>query len=317
MNCGAKPNRPFQLLPFYSERVWGRDSLAPWFPVSSRYGRIGEVWFAFEQNATSLGSTLGELIARHPEILGTAADPNHPGLCPLLAKFLFTSDRLSVQVHPDDAYAQRHHQSLGKTEAWYVLDAQPPGELAVGLRESITADRFNAAAESGEIEHLLDWRKVRAGDTIFVPAGTVHAIGAGLTICEIQEKSDLTYRIYDYGRPRELHLEHALAVSHLGPHRFESTPLRLSKSREQLVACEYFRIEHLRPKRQIRILGGVPYYLLLLCIQGSGEIGRQQFRAGEAWMVPAQGSEFAIVGADSEWIATYTADEPAPAITAQ
>jgi len=317
MNCGAKPSRPFQLLPFYSERVWGRDSLAPWFPVSSRYGRIGEVWFAFEQNSTSLLVTLGELIARHPEILGTAADPRHPGLCPLLAKFLFTSDRLSVQVHPDDAYAQKHHQSLGKTEAWYVLDAQPPGELAVGFRDSISADRFDDAAQSGEIEQLLDWRKVHAGDTIFVPAGTVHAIGAGLTICEIQEKSDLTYRIYDYGRPRELHLAHARAVSHLGPHTFQAKPLLLSEGREELLACEYFRIERLRPKRQIRMAAGVPYYLLLLCIQGSGEIAGQSYRAGEAWMVPALSTEFAIEGDNSEWIATYTADEPASAISAQ
>ncbi len=138
-------------------------------------------------------------------------------ICPLLVKLLFTTERLSVQVHPDDEYAEEHHGSLGKTEAWYVLDATPPGEVAVGFRQTLTPDQFNAAVHSGEIENLLDWRKVQAGDIIYVPAGTVHAIGAGVTICEIQENSDITYRLYDYGRPRELHLEHGTKVSRVRP----------------------------------------------------------------------------------------------------
>ena len=112
--------------------------------------------------------------------MGTAALPNYPGVCSLLVKLLFTSSRLSVQVHPHDEYAAKHHQSWGKTEAWYVLESEPPGEVAIGFREAITPERLLDSAISGEIEQLLDWRKVGAGDIVFVPAGTVHAIGAGL-----------------------------------------------------------------------------------------------------------------------------------------
>ncbi len=148
-------DQPIQLIPLFRERVWGRDNLAPYFPVVAREGCIGEVWFTFEKNLTSLGKPLGELVNEHPEILGTGADAQHPQMCPLLLKLLFTSERLSVQVHPDDTYAQQHHQSLGKTEAWYVLEAQPAGEVAVGFRETITRARLKEAAETGEIVDLI------------------------------------------------------------------------------------------------------------------------------------------------------------------
>ncbi len=256
---------------------------------------------------------LGELLKAHPGILGTGADPSHPELVPLLVKLLFTTERLSVQVHPDDEYAQRHHHSLGKTEAWYVLDSQPPGELAVGFRATLTREELKDAAQSGEIEDLLDWRKVRPGNVIFVPAGTVHAIGAGLIICEIQENSDITYRLYDYGRPRELHLEHGVEVSHLGPHRFPVMPVPLAHWRTQLLECPYFRIERLRPKKPVRITES-PYYLLLICTKGAGNIGGQAFGAGHAWMIPAHSAEFDLNAAGSEWILTYTAAEPSSAL---
>ncbi len=302
--------QPLQLLPIFRERVWGRESLAPFFPDTLRKDRIGEVWFTFNDNLTSRGGSLGELLARHPAILGNAADPEHPAICPLLVKLIFTADRLSVQVHPDDAYARARHNSLGKTEAWYVIDAQPPGEVAVGFREILTPGRLKAAAQSGEIETLLDWRKVKAGDVIFTPAGTVHAIGKGLTICEIQENSDITYRLYDYGRPRELHLEDGVRVSNLGPHNFRAKPVALSEGRNELIACEYFRIEHLRPHRGLRIAAGTPYYLLLICLKGSGVLAGQPFAAGQCWLVPAGHAELLVEGPGSEWIITYKAALP-------
>ncbi len=301
--------KPIQLLPIFRERVWGRETLAPYFGNAPLSERIGEVWFTFEENATSLDQPLGELLKEHPEILGTAADPKHPSLCPILVKLLFTTSRLSVQVHPDDEYARKHHGSLGKTEAWYVLDAQPPGEVAVGFRETISAERLRESAESGEIEDLLDWRKVNAGDVIFTPAGTVHAIGAGLTICEIQENSDITYRLYDYGRSRELHLEHGATVSHLGPHEYETSATAVTEWRDRLVDCEYFRMERLRPAGAIQVDGGLPYYLLLICVKGLGEIAGQPTAAGEAWLVPAGADPFRVDGVGTEWILTYAAAE--------
>lgn len=300
---------PIQLLPIFRERVWGRETLAPYFANAPLSERIGEVWFTFEENRTSSNEELGELLRTHPKILGNAADPKHPGVCPILAKLLFTAERLSVQVHPDDEYARKHHGSLGKTEAWYVLNAEPPGEIAVGFREPISPQRLRESAESGEIEDLLDWRKVQAGDVIFTPAGTVHAIGAGLTICEIQENSDITYRLYDYKRPRELHLEHGANVSHLGPHQHRTATRSVTPWRDELVASQYFRMERLRPARPIHVPAGLPYYHLLICVKGSGSIGGRAAAAGEAWLVPADADGFTVDGGGSEWILTYTAAE--------
>ncbi len=289
--------------------------MAPFFPETPVKQRIGEVWFTFEENRAKTGETLGGLISAHPEILGEAFDKAHPGICPLLVKLLFTTERLSVQVHPGDDYARKHHGSLGKTEAWHVLDAQPPAEVAVGFKESLSPEKLEESARSGEIEKLLDWHQVRAGDTIFVPAGTVHAIGAGLTVCEVQENSDITYRLYDYGRPRELHLDHGMKVSNLGPHQYGVDKLTLAEGRDELVACSYFRIERLRVKDLLKVAGGLKYYLLLICVKGSGQIAGAAFTAGECWMVPAHGREFTVEGAGSEWILTYTADEALPALS--
>jgi mannose-6-phosphate isomerase len=301
---------PIRLEPLFRERVWGRESLAPFFPLQPSYRRIGEVWFTFEENPTAKGLPLRELLLANPTILGDAGNPKHPGICPILVKFLFTSERLSVQVHPDDAYAEQHHGSLGKTEAWHVLAAEEPAEIAVGFRETLTAAKLRQAAQSGEIELLLNWQRVHAGDTIFVPAGTVHAIGAGLSICEIQENSDITYRLYDYGRPRELHLEPGVAVSRLLPPESSVPPVRISPWRWQLLACPYFRIEKLQPQSALHFSAGARVYRILICTRGTGTIAGEPFHAGSAWLIPAQNAEFTLNGADSDWILTYTGDPP-------
>jgi len=303
-------HKPFELFPLFRERVWGRRNLAPFFAPAPRGEPIGEVWFTFQDNETSLGPKLGALLSEQPGILGTAANPDFPAQCPLLVKFLFTCSRLSVQVHPDDTYARQHHGTLGKTEAWYVLDSQPPGEVAAGFREEITPDRLRSSALSGEIEELLDWRKVETGDVIFVPAGTVHAIGAGLTVCEIQENSDITYRLFDYGRPRELHLDDGIRVSKLGSHQHAAKPKAITPWRDHLLDCAYFRIERLTVPNQLRLAGQNPYYILLVCIEGGGQIDGRPFGAGQAWMVPANSHGFTIQGEGSRWIETYTADTP-------
>lgn len=268
---------PIRLEPVFRDRIWGRENLSPLFPDAPQGRRIGEVWF----------------------------EPKNPH--GLLVKFLFTSERLSVQVHPDDEYAKRRHNSLGKTEAWYVLDAQPPGEIAVGFREPLTPERLHKAAQSGEIEQLLEWRKVSHGDLIFVPAGTVHAIGAGLTICEIQENSDITYRLYDYGRGRELHLDDGLAVSHLGRHDMQSRRVALADGREELVACSHFRIERMRPEGALHF-ESVPYERTLICTRGTGTIGSKEFSSGSAWLIPVDSAAFSLEGAGSEWLLAHVTD---------
>lgn len=139
-----------------------------------------------------------------------------PGL-PLLAKYIFTSEQLSVQVHPDDAEARRRGLQSGKSECWYILEAEPGAALGLGLKRKVTKDELRHAAQDGSIEQLMDWWPVTSGDFVFVPSGTIHAIGAGISLLEFQQNSDITYRLYDYGRPRELHLDDAIAVSKREP----------------------------------------------------------------------------------------------------
>lgn len=173
------------------EKPWGREDLWPGFEDVAPGGEpVGEVWF-------------------QPEDGG---DPE------LLVKYLFTSEKLSIQVHPDDAEAQARGYPRGKDEAWLILAAEPDATIAVGTLEPMTSDELRASALDGSIEHKVDWKAVRAGDFFYSPARTVHAIGPGLTLIEVQQNVDLTYRLYDYGRPRELHLDDGVAVSDAVPY---------------------------------------------------------------------------------------------------
>jgi mannose-6-phosphate isomerase len=247
-----------RLTPTFKEKVWGSTRLEPLFPNSST--KIGEVWFGGVPNL------------------------------PLLIKFLFTTEKLSVQVHPDDAYASQHHDSLGKTEMWYVLAAEPGAQIAAGFREPITPDRLRKASLSGEIENLLQWFDAAPGDAFFIPAGTVHAIGAGLTLCEIQQHSDVTYRLYDYGRPRDLHLDRGVQVSSLDPHAARREP-----QGELLVSSPYFTTSKLCISSPTKYISRGTIELLVL-IQGSGAINGQPTKAGDVWYLEADIQEIVLSG---------------------
>lgn len=243
--------KPVRLAASFKEKVWGSTRLSPWYPDSDR--RIGEVWFE--------------------------ADPP----LPLLVKLLFTEEALSVQVHPDDEYGRAHENSRGKTEMWHILRADPGARIAMGLGEEMSRQRLREAAESGEIERLLNWVEVKPGDTFHIPAGTIHAIGAGLALCEIQQNSDVTYRLYDYGRPRELHLARGLDVAVRGPWKPAPVPAGF------MAHCRYYAT------REVKVAGEAPLqadrsrFRLLIALEGSGTIGGEPFKAGEAWYVPAGG----------------------------
>ncbi|MEP6962666.1 MAG: class I mannose-6-phosphate isomerase [Acidobacteriota bacterium] len=228
---------------------WGTTKLSPWFPDSGK--KIGEVWFE-----------------------------GPPG-SPLLIKFLFTSAALSVQVHPDDEYGQKHHQSRGKTEMWHILRAEPGAKIAAGFVTPITRERLRSSAESGEIETTMQWYDAHPGDTFFIPAGTVHAIGGGLVLCEIQQTSDVTYRLYDYGRPRELHLDHGVAVSKLEPH----AALQASRG-GVLVECPYFTTEKLTVAGRSTI-APLDRNQSVIVLEGEGCLGGEQVRAGEVYLITA------------------------------
>jgi mannose-6-phosphate isomerase len=251
-NGGVNDNGPVRLPTRFLEKVWGATDLLPWYPGSET--KIGEVWFEAD--------------------------------VPLLVKFVFTSERLSVQVHPNDEFARAHEDSFGKTEMWYVMRADPGARLAIGFREPLGPDRLRQAALSGEIEQLLNWIDVQAGDAFFVPAGTVHAIGGGLALCEIQQHSDITYRLYDYGRPRELHLEKAVQVS--------STEASSAKSVMLPIDCQYFHTELARTASSLLYKPEPGRFHIVIFVSGMGTIADRPFREGEAWLIPAACAPFSI-----------------------
>src|SRR5258707_12946595 len=212
-----------RLEPFFSPRIWGQRSLAPWYPEKVNLKEpLGEAWLtAFDSrvaNGPFAGTTLRETWPPMPtdwrgRRLASVAE------FPVLIKFIFPNDKLSIQVHPDDAYAAKHEQAAGgrgKTEMWHLVWAKSGAEILFGLKPGVNKQEFLRALSDNSVENLLPHIPVQTGDTYFVPAGTQHAMGAGLVVCEIQEYSDLTYRVYDFGRvdssgkPRELHFEKAL-----------------------------------------------------------------------------------------------------------
>ena len=261
-----------KLIPDVLDKVWGSLSTEPW--LANPEGRkIGEIWFSA------------------PEVM------------PVLVKFLFTSDRLSVQVHPDDAYARDHGHERGKTEMWYVLRAEPGATIAHGLRDTVTGEKVRAAALNGDIVDMLQWTPAQAGDTFFVPAGTIHAIGGGLAICEIQQLSDVTYRLFDYQREprRPLHLKESLEVAILAPADGRRRGVVLAAGHELLTECEHFRTELLKIAGSFRCVAtrGPAIYV---AIRGEGTIAGDAFRAGEAWLVPGGMPTFEIAAASAEFI---------------
>jgi mannose-6-phosphate isomerase len=199
---------PFRLAPTFSERVWGRRDLRPWYGEEATAGRaqlVGEAWLTGPECVVETGAMAGKTLK---EVWGAEEFP-------LLVKMLFPNEKLSVQVHPDDAQAQTMGQARGKTECWYVLEAEPGAAVALGLKEGATAEKVRAAVADGTLEEWMRWLPVSVGDMVFVDAGTVHAIGPGVVFLETQQTCDITFRMYDYGRPRELHVEPALRVMKL------------------------------------------------------------------------------------------------------
>jgi mannose-6-phosphate isomerase len=195
---------PFRLKPWFSERVWGKKDLQPWYSDTGTTELVGEAWLTGPQCVVDTGVFAGQTLAFVSEQLG--------GEFPLLVKLLFPNEKLSVQVHPDDVQAQALGEVRGKTECWYVLEAEPGAYVSLGLKKGVSSADVAASVADGTMESLIEQVPVTVGDMLFVDAGTVHAIGPGVVLLETQQTSDVTYRLYDYGRPRELHLEKGIAV---------------------------------------------------------------------------------------------------------
>lgn len=235
---------PFRLAPYFRTRIWGFHDLAPWYDYKTEGEPIGEVWLTGEMCVAATGPLAGQslkdITAQHgPALLGNASVD---GEFPLLIKLLFPKEKLSVQVHPDDAMARRYGEPRGKTECWYALYAEPGARVALGIKPGVTPDQIRAAIESSSLEDLLEMVPVQNGDMLFVDARTVHAMGPGVVILETQQTSDLTYRMYDYGRPRELHLDKSFEAMSLKT-RAGKVPPRRANSHFILIEERYFEIE--------------------------------------------------------------------------
>jgi mannose-6-phosphate isomerase len=245
---------PFRIEPIFTARVWGFRDLRPWYNRVAEGDPIGEVWLTGDDCAIATGPHYGKKLAalfqEEPvALLGAdapAAESNLPPQAesPLLIKTIFAKEKLSVQVHPDDHMARKYGEPRGKTECWYALQADPGAEVAVGLKPGTTFGQIEQGIRQGTLEDQLNMLPVAAGDTIFVDAGTVHAIWPGSILLETQQYSDVTYRMYDYGRPRQLHIEKSLEATKLVTRAGKVAPRELP-DRTVLIDEDYFRMERI------------------------------------------------------------------------
>lgn len=279
----------FLLKPAYKDYLWGGTVLKERFGKQTSLFPLAESWeCSVHPDGPSIvcetGETLTELIGKHPEYLGSHASRIVDGLFPILVKLIDAQKNLSIQVHPDDEYAKAHEMgSLGKTEMWYIIEAEPGASLIYGFNQDVSRNQVREAVENGTVEKLLNHVPVKKGDVFIIEPGTVHSIGKGCVVAEIQESSNLTYRLYDYnrtdakGRKRELHIDKALEVMKLKSSSSPRQPMRVLRYRngyasEILGRCKYFQVERIMTNTQqektVRLEVSDNSFHVLLCIDG-------------------------------------------------
>ena len=274
-----------ELLP----RPWGVSDLRPWDKSRS------------ESNESD---TIGEIRFERP-----GAPTETPAL---LLKLLFTSQPLSIQVHPDDAYAQAMGEPNGKSEAWYVLAAAPDAKVALGLNKPSTPQQLRQAAQDGSLAEIVAWRPVVTDDAIAVPAGTIHAIGAGLVIAEIQQRSDATFRLFDHGRQRELHVERAIAVAAPGPAVPQILPARLTPERSLLVSCPHFVFERIELAADTTWCLDAERETWILIVGGTAIVGLHPISRGDGLFAKADRINVRAGELGLEALVAYASNQPVP-----
>jgi mannose-6-phosphate isomerase len=303
---------PLLMSPAFDPRPWGALDLAPIYLNRNFSDKIGEVRLTSDDCMVSNGSlakrTLSDLSKEFGrDLVGTAAlDPQR---FPLLLKFLFPEEKLSIQVHPDDATAQRFGQPWGKTECWYVAHVRPGAQIGLGLKKGVTLAQFVQAIRENRAEDLLNWVHVHKGEMIYVAAGTVHTLGPGAVIVETQQQSDTTYRLYDYGRPRPLHLEQGLAsVKERVASGKVVRPLPVSmhggkSSRSSMITAPYFIVDLFELKEPQEFStgdgSGKTSAQILVAVEGCGIVEVQgcapvTLSKGDGVVIPANSFDFTI-----------------------
>jgi len=293
---------PFGIEPYYSVRPWGFHDLRPWYDRVAEGDPIGEVWLTGDECAIATGPHKGEKLGvlfaeAHDAMVGLVA----PAGSPLLIKVIFAREKLSVQVHPDDKMAQKYGEPRGKTECWYALAAEPGAKVALGVKPGTTLKQIEEEIQAGTLESSLNLVPVAAGDLIFVDAGTIHGIWPGSILLETQQYSDTTYRMFDYGRGRELHIQKSLEATKLATRAGKIAPRRLA-DRFVLIDVEYFRVERVpvegsRTSESLRG-GEKPGLAYLFAAAGAGRLTGAGFEPVE---LPARGI-VAVPAASPEFV---------------
>jgi mannose-6-phosphate isomerase len=305
--------KPIKLNPEFKEIIWGGNRLKKEYNKISNLNNIAESWELTvrpDGMNTILGGefdgyTMEEYINKNGFSVVTNKSLDR---FPLLIKFIDAEDNLSVQVHPDDEYGLKYANSLGKTEMWYIIDAAPGAKLVYGLKSNVTNDMFKKAIEDGCVEEMLNYVPVKKGDVFFIPSGLVHAIGAGILLAEIQQNSNITYRVYDYnrigkdGNPRELHVNDALNVI-INRNEDEINKIRYSKGKisdNNLANCEYFSVDKYNLNGNICLNADTDSFNSILCLDGTGSIKFNDeifpLAKGDSYFIPAGIGKYEIFG---------------------
>jgi mannose-6-phosphate isomerase len=324
-----QPLYPLLMQPAFDPRPWGTLDLSPIYPNHKFNEKIGESWLSGDDCRAANGPLKGESLSRlseqyQRELVGEAA--RDAKRFPLLLKFLFPEEKLSVQVHPDDAQALRVGQPWGKTECWYVAHAKPGSQIGLGLKPGVTAAQLEEAIHQNRAEEALNWVNVYSGDMIYVAGGTVHTLGPGSVIVETQQQSDTTYRLYDYGRPRELHLKDGMAAVKENVKSgkvLRPAPKQNGKNRHSpLVAAPYFVVDMFEAKDTLELAtrddSGKSSVQILVAVEGCGVIEAPAMEPvtlakGDAVVVPASLGNFSVRPQWAlEFLRAYVPGKPLP-----
>ena len=292
-------NKIYKLTPALKDNIWGGNKLRGYGKESEK-DRIAESWeLSFTQGGEAKISDGREMSEAFPRSAwGTLADKFHA--FPVLTKFIDAREKLSVQVHPSDSYALEHEGQFGKTEMWYVVEADEGAGLYMGLERKCDTDEFAKAVADGTVEKLLSFKQVKKGDVYFIPSGTIHAIGEGVVIFEIQQNSTLTYRLYDYmrrdkeGNLRELHVDKAMKVSLLEPY----SEAIFDKNDESLIGtCEYFETrKYTLNFTKMAFNVEEDSFLSITCVSGEGTVNGEKMLLGDTFFSPAGSGEITVEG---------------------
>jgi len=313
--------------PILKEKIWGGEKLSNLLNKNSTKTNIGESWEISDvENDTSIvangalqGKSLKELIANFKgDLVGDTIYKHFGEKFPLLIKFIDAKEALSIQLHPNDALAKERHNSFGKTEMWYVMQADEKANLIVGFQKEVTSQEYVKSLESKTLLDILNVDEVSEGDVYFIPTGRVHAIGAGVLLAEIQQTSDVTYRIYDWDRPnpdgtfRDLHTEEAIdAIDYKVQDTYKTNYLKVENNSSEIVSCPYFTTNVLPITEHIQIdHRGKDSFVIYMCVKGEVEFKHQnqqeKLQQGETILVPACINEFSIdTTSNSELLEVY------------